>query len=80
MRFLTLKILSTTCIYGCTRVCVRARACVYMYMCGVCMCTDVCSCEFMGWVVCHSGADPFGEIQTYYRRFGFVFVMDPIHK
>ena len=43
-----------TCVY----------ACVYMYMCGVCMYTGVCSCEFMGWVVCYSVADLFGEIRT----------------
>jgi len=49
-------------------VCVYA--CVYAYVYGVVMCTSVCSGKFMGWVMCCSVSDPFGEIRTRYRRPG----------
>ena len=62
---------------GCTRVCVCVYACVAC-VCGFMYeCTGVFLCEFMCSVACCSDTDPFGEIQTRYRRFVLVLVMNP---
>ena len=59
-----------TCVY----------ACVYVHICGVCIYTGVCLCEFTGWVAYYSVSDPFGEIRTCCRRLGFMLAINPKHR
>jgi len=44
----------------------------------MCLCTGVCSCEFMYSVACCSDSDSFVRSKLSYERFEFVLVMDPI--
>ena len=48
-------------MYVCYMVYVCMLGCMheYVYVCSVCMCTGICSCEFMCPVACCSDADSF---------------------
>ena len=58
------------CMLGC------GHQCVVIY--GVCMCTGVCSCEFIDWFMCYSISDPLVRSELGYGRFRVVPVVEPI--
>ena len=62
----------------CMCVCVLVHVCVcrWVYVYSVYICIYISSCVLVAW---YSVSDSFGEIQTCYRRFGLMFVMNPIH-
>ena len=70
------------CVYLYTYICGYTRMIMRVY-CGVYTCTRVCLCEFMCLVACYSVSDRLvrsGPLQEIRTRFGFVLVVDPIHR
>ena len=58
---------------------VRMLDYVYVYVCSVCICTGVCSCEFIYSVACCNNVDSFVRSELDNGRFKFVPILDSIH-